>query len=57
MVAHIGDRFDGVSDLSDTPGVKAFVLPGVLVPVVVVYAGELPDGVVYLLGLETEPPA
>ncbi len=57
LIANIGDRYDGVSDLSDTPGVRAFVLPGVLVPVVVVYAGELPDGVVYLLGLEIEPPA
>jgi hypothetical protein len=54
LIAEIGERYDDVSDMPDNPGVKAFVLPGILLPVVVVYAGEMPDGVIYLLGLETD---
>ena len=54
LIAEIGERFDAVADLHDAPGVRAFVLPGILVPFVAIYAGELPDGIVYLLGIEID---
>ena len=54
LIVEIGERFDAVADLPDAPGVRAFVLPGILVPFVVVYAGELPDGIVYLLSIEID---
>ena len=43
-----------MADMPDAPGVRAFVLPGILVPFVAVYAGELPDGITYLLGIEID---
>ncbi|MGH1493662.1 MAG: hypothetical protein ACRBK7_30420 [Acidimicrobiales bacterium] len=54
LIAEIGERFDGVADMPDGPGVRAFVLPGVLVPFVAIYAGELSSGIVYLLGMEID---
>lgn len=50
----VAERFDELPVEPTAPGVRLLVLTGLMFRQAVVYAAEMADGVVYLIGLEVD---
>ena len=50
----VSDRFDDLPVEPIAPGVRVLIVTGLMFRQAAVYVAEMPDGVVYLIGLEVD---
>ena len=50
----VAERFDELLVEPSAPGIRVVVVSGLMFRQAAVYAAEMPDGVVYLIGLEVD---
>jgi len=50
----VAERFDDLEAEPGAPGVRVMILTGLMFRQAAVYVAEMPDGVVYLIGLEVD---